>query len=263
MTDGRELIDGMSSWWCAIHGYSHPALVRAIREQSERMAHVMFGGLTHEPAVELARLLVRITPEPLDKVFLCDSGSVSVEVALKMALQYQQAVGRPEKHRLLTVRDTGIGLSQAQIDGLFRPFAQGDTDTARKFGGTGLGLAISRKIVEMMGGTIWVESRPGSGSTFCFTVELEPASGSTPASLMQISAGLSERRVLIVDDNETAPAWRWPEISNLVRRLRSSGGRFSRVSEVVWPVAKVSVARASSRSIPAGSRPRAEISTST
>jgi adenosylmethionine-8-amino-7-oxononanoate aminotransferase len=104
LTDGRELIDGMSSWWCAIHGYSHPALVRAIREQSECMAHVMFGGLTHEPAVELARLLVRITPEPLDKVFLCDSGSVSVEVALKMALQYQQAVGRPEKHQLLTVR---------------------------------------------------------------------------------------------------------------------------------------------------------------
>jgi len=104
LTDGRELIDGMSSWWCAIHGYSHPALTLAIREQSERMAHVMFGGLTHEPAVELARLLVRITPEPLDKVFLCDSGSVSVEVALKMALQYQQAVGRPEKHRLLTVR---------------------------------------------------------------------------------------------------------------------------------------------------------------
>lgn len=104
LTDGRELIDGMSSWWCAVHGYSHPTLVRAIREQSERMAHVMFGGLTHEPAVELARLLVRITPEPLDKVFLCDSGSVSVEVALKMALQHQQASGRPEKHRLLTVR---------------------------------------------------------------------------------------------------------------------------------------------------------------
>ena len=109
-------------------------------------------------------------------------------------------------HQLFfTVRDTGIGLSQNQIDGLFRPFSQGDSDTARKFGGTGLGLAISRRIVELMGGTIWVESRPGHGSTFCFTVELEPAAPEiVPGSLMQISASLGTRRVLIVDDNETA-----------------------------------------------------------
>jgi adenosylmethionine-8-amino-7-oxononanoate aminotransferase len=104
LADGRELIDGMSSWWCAIHGYRHPALDAAVREQLERMAHVMFGGLTHEPAVRLAERLVEISPDGLEHVFFADSGSVSVEVAIKMALQYQRAVGRPERTRLLTVR---------------------------------------------------------------------------------------------------------------------------------------------------------------
>ncbi|MCI0687738.1 MAG: adenosylmethionine--8-amino-7-oxononanoate transaminase [Sporichthyaceae bacterium] len=102
--DGRLVIDGMASWWAAIHGYNHPALNAAVTAQLERMAHVMFGGLTHEPGVALAALLAEITPAGLDRVFLCDSGSVSVEVALKLAIQYWQGRGRPAKQRLLTVR---------------------------------------------------------------------------------------------------------------------------------------------------------------
>ncbi|MCX2733817.1 adenosylmethionine--8-amino-7-oxononanoate transaminase [Saccharopolyspora sp. NFXS83] len=99
-----EVVDGMASWWSAVHGYRHPALDEAVRGQVERMSHVMFGGLTHEPAVELARRLVDLTPDGLDRVFLADSGSVSVEVAMKMALQYQRGARRPGRTRFLTVR---------------------------------------------------------------------------------------------------------------------------------------------------------------
>jgi adenosylmethionine---8-amino-7-oxononanoate aminotransferase len=104
LADGRELIDGMASWWCAIHGYRHPALDAAVRGQLEKMAHVMFGGLTHEPAIRLAERLTELAPDRIERVFFADSGSVSVEVAIKMCLQFQRAVGRGERVRLLTVR---------------------------------------------------------------------------------------------------------------------------------------------------------------
>lgn len=104
LKNGTELIDGMASWWSAIHGYNHPRLNAAAKAQIDKMSHVMFGGLTHDPAVNLCRKLVDITPAPLNKVFLSDSGSVAVEVAIKMALQYWASNGNPQKTKLITLR---------------------------------------------------------------------------------------------------------------------------------------------------------------
>ncbi|HEY3896092.1 MAG TPA: adenosylmethionine--8-amino-7-oxononanoate transaminase [Pseudonocardiaceae bacterium] len=122
LAGGGELVDGMSSWWAAIHGYAHPVLDAAARDQLAQMSHVMFGGLTHEPAIRLARRLVEITPGPLRHVFFTDSGSVAVEVAIKMSLQYWRSLRRPGKRRLLTWRggyhgDTFGAMSVCDPDG--------------------------------------------------------------------------------------------------------------------------------------------------
>jgi adenosylmethionine-8-amino-7-oxononanoate aminotransferase len=110
-TDGTTVIDGMSSWWACVHGYNHPVLNQAARQQMEKMSHVMFGGLTHEPAVRLAQALAKAMPptttttsQHLDKVFFCDSGSVAVEVAMKMALQYSYNLGEAQRTKFLTIR---------------------------------------------------------------------------------------------------------------------------------------------------------------
>lgn len=101
---GETLIDGMASWWSAVHGYGHPEIIAAIKNQADTMSHVMFGGLTHQPAVELCKLLVELTPAPLNRVFLADGGSVSVEVAIKMAIQYWLSKGKKNKTQIMTAK---------------------------------------------------------------------------------------------------------------------------------------------------------------
>ena len=123
LDDGRRLTDAVSSWWCMAHGHRHPAIVEAMRRQAEQLPHVMFGGFTHEPAVDLAQRLSAIAPPGLDRVFFADSGSISVEVAAKMAVQYQNALGHPERNRLVALKggyhgDTSLCMALSDPDGM-------------------------------------------------------------------------------------------------------------------------------------------------
>ena len=127
LVDGRKLVDAVSSWWCVAHGHNHPAIVEAIRRQSERLCHVMFGGFTHDPAIELAEKLAAFAPTGLDRVFFADSGSISVEVAAKMAVQYQNALGHPERNKLVALKggyhgDTSLCMALSDPDGMHTLF---------------------------------------------------------------------------------------------------------------------------------------------
>ena len=127
LADGRKLVDAVSSWWCVAHGHNHPAITAAIRRQSERLCHVMFGGFTHAPAVELAQRLAALAPKGLDKVFFADSGSIAVEVAVKMATQYQHAKGRTRRTKMLALKggyhgDTACAMALSDPDGMHTLF---------------------------------------------------------------------------------------------------------------------------------------------
>ena len=124
---GAKLVDAVSSWWCVAHGHNRPEIVEAIRRQSEKLCHVMFGGFTHNPAVELAERLAAIAPAGLDRVFFADSGSISVEVACKMAVQFHASLGHPERNKIVALKggyhgDTSLCMAISDPDGMHTLF---------------------------------------------------------------------------------------------------------------------------------------------
>ncbi len=127
LADGRKLVDAVSSWWCVAHGHNHPMIADAIRRQSEKLCHVMFGGFTHDPAIELAQKLAAFAPPGLNRVFFADSGSISIEVAAKMAVQYHNALGHPARNRLVALKggyhgDTSLCMALSDPDGMHTLF---------------------------------------------------------------------------------------------------------------------------------------------
>jgi len=161
LKDGRELIDGMASWWCMIHGYNHPQMNQALEQQIKKMSHVMFGGLTHRPAIELTKKLIEITPEPLEKVFYSDSGSVAVEVAMKMAIQYWHAKDRTTKQHFISLRsayhgDTFAAMSVSDPEtGMHRLFKESLTEqTFIKQPGSRFGQPCSQEDIDELEKTL-------------------------------------------------------------------------------------------------------------
>ena len=197
----RSLIDGMSSWWAAVHGYSHPALLEAAHRQLDTMSHVMFGGLTHQPAVELGRRLVDLTPAGLERVFFSDSGSVAVEVSVKMALQYWRSKGRPDKRQLLTWRsgyhgDTFMAMSACDPEGGMHSLWSGVVPTQRFVGAPPSSLKYTRplpvstiaiRLPRAPAGTGKLLTPPPVNLTACPVSEFRSAS--TIASAISVAVG--------------------------------------------------------------------------
>lgn len=213
LSDGRRLIDGVSSWWCVAHGHNHPAIVEAMRRQSEKLCHVMFGGFTHDPAVELAERIAAFAPKGLDKVFFADSGSISVEVAVKMALQYQQAKGRPSRCKMVSLKggyhgDTACAMALSDPDGmhvLFRGMMPTHYFVSKPEGGLPALAEWSRELENL------VEEREGEIAGIICEPVFQAANAMNfypPEYLLEMRRVCDEYDLVLVFDEIAAGLWR-------------------------------------------------------